>query len=465
MKNIKVILAVLLFSTISACKRAEFLEKKPSSDLLVPTTLKDFQAILENTNVMSFAGGLAQISSDDYVVDDANYDAVSTLTQRNAYTWEKDLYSGETAIKDWNVLYKQVFYSNAVLEGLDKSIQKDSEQGKFLRGWALFCRAFAFYDLVRNFCKVYQPITANSDLGIPLRLKSGIDYVQQRASLQESFDQIISDLTEAEKLLPRSRPATNLNRPSLPALYALLARIYLDMGSFALAESNADKALEIYSTLIDYNTISKSSSVPFTVNNEELLYNTSQVASYGEFTGSYVGTRARIAPDLIALYSSNDLRLNIFFAQQSDRTYTIKSGYVGLGSYPFTGLATDELYLIKSETQARKGLTNQALNTINTLMLKRWNPTATNPAKPFQQITANSSSEALDKILLERRKELVWRSLRWFDIKRLNLIGANIMLNRKVKGKSYSLAPNDPRYVFPIPDDEISQSGIKQNIR
>jgi hypothetical protein len=38
-------------------------------------------------------------------------------------------------------------------------------------------------------------------------------------------------------------------------------------------------------------------------------------------------------------------------------------------------------------------------------------------------------------------------------------------LKRTVNGTEYSLAPNDARYVMPIPDDEITRSGIIQNQR
>tara|TARA_R110002033_G_scaffold36621_1_gene75228 strand:+ start:3737 stop:3916 length:180 start_codon:yes stop_codon:yes gene_type:complete len=59
----------------------------------------------------------------------------------------------------------------------------------------------------------------------------------------------------------------------------------------------------------------------------------------------------------------------------------------------------------------------------------------------------------------------VWRGLRWQDIRRLNKEGAGITLTRTLKGENYTLPPNDPRYIFPIPDDEIALSGIKQNVR
>ncbi len=467
MKTYKLILyfASLFIITINGCKKAEFLDEKPSTNLLVPTTLTDFQALLDNTNVMSFTGGLAQLASDDYIVSDANYQSVALATQRNSYIWAKDIYAGEVAIRDWNDLYKQVFYANAILDGLVKSADLETAQGQFLKGWALFIRAFAFYDLTRNFCKVYDAATAKTDLGIPLRLTSGIDYFEQRASLQQSFDQIMSDLAIAENLLPSVRPSSNLNRPSKIAVYALLARIYLDMRNYTQSQVYAEKALGLYNTLIDYNTISKTSTTPFSTTNDELIYNATQVVAYGEFTGNYATARGRISKEIIYFYSPNDLRLVLYFNKLTDSTYTKKRGYRGTGSYAFTGLATDELFLIKAECLARSGQTLIAMEVLNQLISKRWNPNATSPAIPYQNITASTIGEALNQILLERRKELVWRGLRWHDLKRLNKEGANITLIRIVNGVTYTIPPNDPRYVFPIPDDEITLSGIQQNSR
>ena len=125
----------------------------------------------------------------------------------------------------------------------------------------------------------------------------------------------------------------------------------------------------------------------------------------------------------------------------------------------FTGLATDEIYLIKAECLARKNQVSEALTVLNTLLENRYK------TGEFVPLSAATPTEALNKILLERRKELVWRSLRWTDLKRLNKEGANITLYREINSNHYTLPPNDPKYVFPIPDDEILLSNIDQNNR
>jgi len=107
----------------------------------------------------------------------------------------------------------------------------------------------------------------------------------------------------------------------------------------------------------------------------------------------------------------------------------------------------------------RKNRVSDGMAMLNTLLKTRYK------ANNFTPLSAENQTDALNKVLMERRKELVWRSLRWTDLKRLNKEGANIILRREINGDIYTLAPNDPKYVFPIPDDEIALSGIQQNIR
>jgi hypothetical protein len=460
MKSFKIwtyIISVML--CLYACKKSDFLDKKPITNITTPITLSDFQELLDNTVVMNSTNGLAQLSCDDYNVSFADWQTASA-TERNSYLWAKDIYAGDVGIGDWNYPYQQVFYANSVLEGLAKSDSVNSVQGKYIKGEALFTRAFAFYDLTRTFCKAFDATSAKTDLGIPLRLKSGIDYTLQRSTLQQSFDQVFSDLSSALPLLPDTRPSNYLNRPSKPAVYALLARIYLDIRDYTNAETYADKCLAAYNTLIDYNTVSKTAKTPFTPTNDELIYNARQVLSYASFTALSSSSLGKVSSDLIQMYSGDDLRLPIFYSKLADGTYWKKRMYYGSGGFAFTGLATDELYLIKAECLARRDQSKLAMDEINQLLVKRHDN-----ATPYIPLTANSSAEALTIVLAERRKELAWRGLRWFDIKRLNAGGANITLTRILNGTTYKLPPNSPLYAMPIPNDEIALSGIQQNLR
>jgi len=76
-----------------------------------------------------------------------------------------------------------------------------------------------------------------------------------------------------------------------------------------------------------------------------------------------------------------------------------------------------------------------------------------------------STQGVLQLIIEERKKELVFRGLRFTDLRRLNKEDAGITLNRIVNGREYKLLPNSLRYTLPIPDDAIAGSQIVQNPR
>ena len=119
------------------------------------------------------------------------------------------------------------------------------------------------------------------------------------------------------------------------------------------------------------------------------------------------------------------------------------------------------MFLIRAECKARgvngnPGDKDAALVDLNTLLSKRYDAS-------FVQVDAANATDALNRILLERRKELLMRGLRWIDIKRLNKEGANIEVKRIISGQTYILQPNANYYALPLPTDIINLTGIPQN--
>lgn len=451
---------LILIIGLGGCT-ADFLNVKPSTDLVIPQTLDDIRGLLDNTMEINFTGGLGQMAADEYVfVDYAAWQGTTTATERNSYIWADDIYEGRVPIEDWVYPYRSIFYANNALQSLDDLDLSDSAEKDNLKGWALFIRAYAYHDLVRNFCLAFDIQTADTDLGLPIRLNPRIDEIQPRASLRETYGQIILDLHEAVSLLTPQFQQTNRNRPSKSTAYALLARIHIMMNDFENAELNADNSLTLYNKLIDYNTVSTISATPFPMLNDESLLMARQDAPYIITANANWNTGVTVNPDIINSYHENDLRLPIFFARNTQGNYYVKTGYFGASSYPFHGPAVNELYLVKAECLARRGETGQAMEWLNNLMVKRFKNTET-----YEPLTATNQQEAIHLVLEERRKELIWRGIRWSDIKRLNKIGANITLRRQLNSQEYTLQPNSIRYAFPIPDDEITRSKIEQNPR
>lgn len=443
-----------------SCNKTAFLDKKPNTTLVVPTSLTDFQTLLDNDIIMSVTPVLGELSADNFYLTDALWQSLDTK-EYNAYIWAQDIYQGQGGVEDWNDPYQQVFYANVVLAGLPAVPVDNSnlQQWNTIMGSALFIRAYAFYNLVQLFAPMYDSSTASTDLGIPIRLSPDINVTSVRSSVQVSYDQIISDLKAASHLLPVAIPDSNLNRPSRPAAFAELARVYLGMGAYSQAGAYADSCLQLYNTLMDYSSLSSlSSPLSFSKTNVETMYQSNFLTDTKVFLGLII-PGCIVDSLLYRSYDTNDLRRVAYYTINSMTGLpNIKGSYNG-SIYPFSGLATDEVYLIKAECAARAGDKNTALAYLNMLMQNRW------AAGKFVPFATASAGEALDSVLVERRKELAFRGLRFTDLRRLNKEGANIGLTRFIGGQSYLLAPNSPLYVLPIPPDVIALSGIQQNTR
>ncbi|MEJ7693179.1 RagB/SusD family nutrient uptake outer membrane protein [Daejeonella sp.] len=449
MKTIKLCMLALISICLVSCEK-DFLEKKPDKALLIPKSLKDFQTLLDNESVMNLIPALGVISGDEYYLTEALYTSLSGL-ERNAYLWNKEIYDAGSQVNDWNRPYQQVFYANAVLDGLDESGRESESPATWdiLKGSCLFYRAHAFYQLAQVFAAPYSS-NAAGEKGIPLRLSADVTLKIPRGTVKETYQQIVADLETAVLLLPDKTEYKT--RPSKVAAYALLARVYLSMKEYDKALLNAESALSKYSNLIDYNTLNLALSKPILGTNEEIIFYTS-VISYS-FT-----SRAIIAVADYNAYPSNDLRKTAFFLKNVSGDWNFRGTYTGNLMF-FGGLSVNELYLVKAECLVRKGSISTALQALNTLLEKRWKKGT------FQAMTAQTADEALVLILTERKKELLFRGTRWTDLRRLNSESRfAVSLNRSVSGQQAVLQPNDKRYILPIPDVEIQLSGIEQNER
>lgn len=449
---LKSALMIILLVFCFGCKKG-FLDEKPSSTLVVPHTLDDMQLLLNKSDFDQSPVELGELSSDECYADFSSFQSAAQI-DRDIYTWNKTFSYNDLSF--WSFPYSKIFYSNIVLQQMGNIVKNDANRDQYnnIKAQALFLRSNVYYNLLQVFSLPFDENTASIDLGVPLKLDASIDNIVQRSSVKAVYDQLIADLQNTVKNLDPNFQSVIKVQPSKPAGYMLLSKIFIDRREYSRAELYADSSLALYSKLIDYNTLDSTVSTPVLRENDETIFQQSQMSNT-------LLTSLRIAyvsDSLKKLYKPNDLRTAIFFKPTSDGRYQFKRGYSGNAS-KFCGFATDELYLIKSECLAREGKIDQAMDWLNRLLIKRWK------SGTFIPYTANNQVDALNQILLERRKELVLRGVRWNDLRRLNKEGRAITLTRIVNGITYTLRPNDPRYALPIPDQEITRSGIVQNPR
>jgi len=463
--NIKIIqslcLTGLVLFTFTSCKKG-WLDAKPDKALVIPKSIRDYQAILDNSlDAATFnkTDALGEIGAGDFEVTDQGFNTLNAR-DRNLYKWAQTVFE-EDGDGSWDSPYQSIFNANVVLEGLEKikpSTSAEQTEWNQAKGIAFFWRAFHHCQVANIFCKPYDKSTAGSDMGIPLRLQSDFNIKSVRASIEETYSQILSDLKQAEPLIPVSSPVNTINkmRPTKAAVNAMLARVYLSMSKYDSAYAYANKALQTYSVLMNYNLSPPMLTTILPVpkfNDETILY------CEGRTYLALGLTIKRIPASLYQLYDANDRRRDRFF-------YPFQGGYIFVGGYTnsgelFGGLATDELYLIRAECLARAGSKDAALNDLNTLLQTRWRNTVS-----YTPVAAVDANDALSKILVERRKELIFRCLRWSDLRRLNKEPQfAVTLTRTIAGTTYTLPPNSPLYVLPIPKTAILLGGLPQNPR
>jgi hypothetical protein len=442
------LLVVISATTLFSCKK--FLDEKPVQSLQVPQTLKDLQGLLDAYVIINRSDPSSkEVSSDDFYLSETTF-AASNEYERRLYTWQ-NTYVFNPGVNDWSNIYRIVFRANTVLENMNAVPVTNNNllEWQSVKGQASFLRGKAFFDGIQIWGPAYNASTTNDEPGIPLRLGSDFNEPSRRAPVGQSYAQVLSDLKLAASLLP-DQPL-HPTRPSRPAAFALLARTYLAMRDYPNAGLYADSALAIKAVLIDYNGIDPVPTYPIPQFNAEVLYD-----CYMFIPAVLINSSAIIVPQLYSSYEEHDLRKLLFFRANMDGSVSFRGSYEKSVQL-FTGLATDELYLTRAECSARSGNLSEAKDDLNTLLRKRYK------AGFYIDLGINTQTELLNRILLERRKELLMRGTRWMDIKRLNQEGRNIVLKRSGGGINYELIPNAKRYAIPLPEDLVQLSGLPQN--
>ena len=507
MKTISYIITGMMIVGLMSCN--EYLEHKPSKTTsLVPETTEHLDYLMNEYYYTRQEGNDAVIyGSDDYGLYKELYDAYSGayyITDIMWATWDVDYLPDQ--LNNWSVEYEKVFQANMVLSYLDR-VSGSQEDKARLKADAHFMRAYSFWNLANTYCLPYTEENKD-EMGIVLKQTTSFEENMERATLAKTYEMIESDLEEALKIKTTfSEGNRRIWRSSLPAVYAFAARYYLNRNNYTEALNYAEKALDEWDELMDYNT-----DMYFSENKDEITINPNtseaQVVEIqypytyeGEYEFSIALEWKELyylrflynasewflpSKELMDLYDKQyDLRWKFHYVPNFSYTYGLTSpayawpGYVFFGDhYILSGPTTAEMLLIKAECQARQGNWQEAMNTVNILRAKRMDANA--PVDVIN-LSATSQQEAIQKILEERRREMPF-SARWFDIRRFNNnedpnddverltrefypYTATGILDKEAL-KTYTKKKNSRRFAAPLLNTEIEHSlgAIKQNI-
>jgi tetratricopeptide (TPR) repeat protein len=444
---------LILFVTALLISCDSLVDVKPKG-FMIPETAADLRMMLNNLSgnfrmprpvtigydLIKYAGD--QVEFKDSEPLESNAENVYAYYMRDKKLIEEHNHG------DIIYMYQLVAIANAVLDILPATNDLSEKERNQIKGEALVHRAYAFLTMVNIHARHYDKNTASTDLGIPMPLNHDINMnIPERSTVKKVYDLVIDDLSEAVNLMGELSDIRAL--PSKAGAHALLARTYLFMGDFEKALSNANQALEssdfLYN-LEDYLANDGSLNVPLRdfTSKESFLHK--EVSR--EFRGS---AKRYVSDDFLALYAKGDLRA---------KYYTERKGSYYYANYPesFSGILISEMLLTRAECHARKGNLTLALQDINKIRMHRFTDA------DYVELVSSDKEEVMRWVLRERKIELAWVGLRWFDMKRLNKEQKYQMtLTRTYKGKNLVFEPNSDLWVFPFPGSILEKGIVVQN--
>lgn len=367
----------------------------------------------------------------------------------------------------WSVLYKQLYFTNLAIEGINANQDKLPNKNQWL-GEALFIRALSHFDLVNLYGDVPLAITSNYL----------VNNVSSRSPQATVIKQMIEDLKQAESLLGTtylngvSAVTPNRTRPNQFVASALLARVYLYNGEWANAEAAATKVIN---NTAAYELIAPA--VAFLANSRETIFAFAPmtttaptfVRDYGLYNNGMPAVAANqaamaafsmtpVSQSLLSSFEANDarftswLRLTTTTAAPVGGTFYFPNKYKSnvVGAEFNIVLRLAEQYLIRAEARARQNNPGGAKTDLDAVR-NRASLGGTTAATPVDMINA---------ILKERRVELFTEyGHRFYDLKRTGNIDAVMKLDAALKGGTWE----SWKQIWPIPAaDIIANPNLKQ---
>ena len=380
----------------------------------------------------------------------------------------------------WNQVYKVIRQANNLLEAIEegKVVTADEQALNEIKAQALAMRGLALYDLVRVFAMPYAYDNGQS-LGVPI-VTTPTDPTSRpaRNTVAECYTQIIKDLTDALSGLTKEKKDGCLN---YWAVQGILSRVYLNKLDYPNAYKAATDVIENSKSLYQLYTKEEYPTVWGQEYTSESLFE-----FYFSLTEPSGGSGGEGAPMVYANESQVDWNnliltedfLNLMDEDPDDVRHCVMAASVipnntGLPEgardrtvylTKFPGKSGDprdnnlcivrlsEIYLNAAEAGLKIGGSEAAKGReyLNDVITNR----TTNAA-----MKVNSLSDfTLERILKERRKELVGEGLAVYDYTRNKLPIVRTggwHLDPLKTSDSQTIQPDDSRLAVPIPQSEV----------
>lgn len=466
----KVLFLLLVIFTTAGCKK--FLDVQPR-DLKLATSVKDYEDMLngEGFKKLLSATSLEDLSFLEMMSDDVTQQMGSLAVDYRSryssyYVWrnnyEVEHLSGGVSLLNgriWQYLYKIANISNIVIDDID-NVPGAAAERDFIKAEAYFTRALSYFFIVNIWGEPYDPATAASAKGVPVKLTPFPELATfPRKTLQATYEQILNDLGEAESLLASSGINKGIFYVSKEALYLMLSRVYLYMQDWDKAAMYAGKVIAakplLYNLTNETFTTTNATGI-LNPRNPEIIYTYyNRPADHVAIYGAAIGRHFSASSDLLTLYSSVDRRRNAYFLNNVGVPATVAPKTMtrieSVKSYNYY-FRTSEAYLNRAEANAHLGNLSEAADDYNQLRRNR--------IVGVSDESFTDKESALSLIYKERRLELAFQLHRWFDLRRTTRPRITHLWRQNTSAGTptltFVLEENDPGYTIDVPETEIS---------
>lgn len=398
-----------------------------------------YKALKGNSSLVDYYGQQFFVYGDVHAGDDYQYNNLGG-SNRASFYYDMNYQTASEFTSSTSVAWKSPYIvigrANRIIAAAEGGALSDAAEAKATidqyAAEAKVLRALAHFDLVRIYGKPYTE-DQGASLGVPLVtevLESNAK--PARSTVAEVYTQVVKDLTEAIS----SNALATETEPGYVSVWgakAILSRVYLNMGDYANALSVAEDIIknsgaalwtrDQYFKAWDASTPNESEflfrlNVAGSTDNNDLngIGNLQQRDGYKEMvaTKKFVDMLTSDPKDVrndmflpakaekeVAVYGTNKVFLNKLRGQGGNlRNVTI---------VPIIRLS--EVYLTAAECAFRNNDKTKAVEYLNDLVKNRTTTVAS---------LATVDNITLERILIERRKELIGEGQRYFDALRNN---------------------------------------------
>ena len=444
----KVMGCAILAASLSSCVN-DWLDVAPSDGTDADAALTSssdldaartgmYKALKGNSSFVDYYGQQFFVYGDVHAGDDYQYNNIGGSNRASFYYDMNYQTASEfnTSTVSWQSPYVVIGRANRIIAAAEGGKLSDAVEAKAkieqYAAEAKVLRALAHFDLVRIYGKPYTE-DQGASLGVPL--VTGVlesNAKPARSTVAEVYTQVVKDLTEAIS----SNALATETEPGYVSVWgakAILSRVYLNMGDYANALSVAEDIIKIsgaalwtrdqYFKAWDASTPNESEflfrlNVAGSTDNNDLngIGNLQQCDGYKEM----VATKKFV--DMLTS-DPKDVRNNMFLpATETEEVKIYGTNKVFLNKLRGQGgnlrnvtivpiIRLSEVYLTAAECAFRNNDKTKAVEYLNDLVKNRTTTEAS---------LATVDNITLDRILIERRKELIGEGQRYFDALRNN---------------------------------------------